>query len=125
MKFNINKGGQLGAYFYQKNDVVYGPIKIDALLEEIDGETLVYTEGNPWTKAKENPDLRKYFIGTSQIINAADSFDSVVNIPKSENKLQPENKPEIPASTIQSVDKKRQNNNGIIAIVFIITSIHL
>lgn len=45
MAIKINKGGDLGKYFYIKNDVTYGPIKLDELLLRVDEDTLVFYDG--------------------------------------------------------------------------------
>ena len=42
MSIKINKGGDLGKYFYSKDDVIYGPIKLDELLQRVDENTLVF-----------------------------------------------------------------------------------
>ena len=61
MALNINKGSKLGKYYYQKNGNTFGPITIDELLERVDADTLVYCEGISWLKAKEVPELIKFF----------------------------------------------------------------
>lgn len=61
MALNINKGSKLGKYFYQKDTITYGPITVDELLEVVDGNTLVYYEGISWAKAKDVPELSKFF----------------------------------------------------------------
>ena len=89
MKFKINKGGELGIYYYQKDGVVYGPIKIDELLEKIDGNTMVYTDRTPWGKAKDNSDLKKYFLTSISDKNTAALASPTPNQPtnsKSNNK---------------------------------------
>jgi hypothetical protein len=61
MGLNINKGSKLGKYYYQKEGVTYGPITLDELLEKVDGETLVYYDGISWTRAKDIPEISKFF----------------------------------------------------------------
>lgn len=60
MAIKINKGGDLGKYFYIKNDVTYGPIKLDELLLRVDEDTLVFYDGIDWTPASEIPELKKF-----------------------------------------------------------------
>ena len=60
MSIKINKGGDLGKYFYSKDDVIYGPIKLDELLQRVDENTLVFYNGIDWTKASELPELKKF-----------------------------------------------------------------
>lgn len=59
MAININKGSELGKYYYSKNNVVFGPIPLEELLKFIDADTLVYYEGIKWTEAKNLPELKK------------------------------------------------------------------
>jgi hypothetical protein len=66
MAININKGSKLGKYYYQKDGVTYGPITIDELLERVDGDNLVYYEGISWTKAKDIPEISKFFKGNER-----------------------------------------------------------
>ncbi len=65
MAIKINKGGDLGKYFYAKNDVTYGPIKLDELLQRVDEDTLVFYDGIDWTPASEIPELKKFVHKTS------------------------------------------------------------
>ena len=64
MAFKINKGCDLGKFYYQNSGVTYGPLPIDELLSRINGDTLVYYEGINWDKAKDIPDLKKFFIAS-------------------------------------------------------------
>ncbi len=64
MSIKINKGGELGKYFYSKDDVIYGPIKLDELLQRVDENTLVFYNGIDWTKANELPELKKFIHDT-------------------------------------------------------------
>lgn len=64
MSIKINKGGDLGKYFYSKDDVIYGPIKLDELLQRVDENTLVFYNGIDWTKASELPELKKFIHDT-------------------------------------------------------------
>jgi len=61
MALNINKGSKLGKYFYQKDSVTYGPITVDELLERVNADTMVYYDGASWAKAKDLPELSKFF----------------------------------------------------------------
>ncbi len=68
MAFNLNKGGNLGKYFYILNNVEYGPVEVGELLKYIDKDTLVYTEGDKWCKACETPELKKFFVVEERVI---------------------------------------------------------
>jgi len=59
MAIILNKGPELGKYYYTKDDVVFGPIPLEELLKYIDADTLVYYEGIKWTEAKNLPELKK------------------------------------------------------------------
>lgn len=117
MKFKINKGGELGTYYYQKNDIVYGPVKIDELLENIDGDTLVYKEGNTWAKANENIELKKYFVSsTSQFPNKVVSRKPNAIIP-------PETEPAVASSSPPNVNTNSKNRNWVIFLVLFVAVI--
>jgi hypothetical protein len=62
MKFKINKGAELGDFFYQKEKVVYGPFKKNDLIKLIDRNSMVYKQGAEWGRAKDNIELKDYFI---------------------------------------------------------------
>jgi hypothetical protein len=85
MSIKINKGGDLGKYFYSKDDVIYGPIKLDELLQRVDENTLVFYDGIDWTKASELPELKKFIHETPKppVIPVE---EIVYDAPKSSNK---------------------------------------
>lgn len=60
MAIKLNKGPELGKYYYTKDNVVFGPIPLEELLKYIDSDTLVYYEGIEWTEAKNLPELKKF-----------------------------------------------------------------
>jgi hypothetical protein len=80
MAFKINKGCDLGKFYYQNSGVTYGPLPIDELLNRINGDTLVYYDGVSWDKAKNIPDLQKFFIPSqnNESINYTTSSNDVL-----------------------------------------------
>ncbi len=68
MALNLNKGGNLGKYFYVENNVEYGPVEISELLKYINKDSLIYFEGINWTKASEIPELKKFFVIEEKIV---------------------------------------------------------
>jgi hypothetical protein len=62
MAFKINKGSELGKYYYQKHGITYGPLPVSELLNRIDANTLVYFDGSSWDNARNIPELKKFFV---------------------------------------------------------------
>lgn len=83
MAINLTKGGKLGKYFYLKDEVEYGPVELNELLENIDKNTLVYFKGINWTEAKKIDELKKYFTTEEKVIekviNTSSDFESSSN----------------------------------------------
>jgi len=114
MALNINKGSKLGKYFYQKNGVTYGPITVDELLERVDADTMVYCDGASWSKAKDLPELSKFFknqqkASNSNTKNTQQQQSSAPAI--TEVQLKP-NTPTPTSSSSNSEKKENTSGNG-------------
>ena len=84
MAIRLNKGGDLGKYFYINDNITYGPIKLDELLKRVDEDTLVFYEGIDWTPASDIPELKKFVRSKNDYVNHATS-ENAVEPPKAKN----------------------------------------
>lgn len=61
MAFDLAKKTILKEWYFNENDIQYGPFQLSELLDKINRDTLVWSEGMEWMKAEDVTDLQKYF----------------------------------------------------------------
>lgn len=78
MALNINKGGNLGKYYFAEDGVEYGPFELGDLLKYINKDSLIYYEGIKWTQASELPEIGKFFHTEEKVVERV--VEKVVNV---------------------------------------------
>lgn len=61
MAINLDKSEIEKKYYFEENGNTYGPFSLSILLTKINSDTLVFSEGSEWVKAKDIEELAKYF----------------------------------------------------------------
>jgi uncharacterized protein YigE (DUF2233 family) len=97
MAINLTKDDQSDGnklYYYADSESnTIGPIQLDKLILIIDEDTLIYSEGNDWTEAKNVPEVARLIlknnnkIGESTVLSEPNKVDNNIQVNSNNNVL--------------------------------------